>query len=198
MGKVPGVFYNRDGVNRKLQFDAHELELLVRKEFAILNVDFAGETLQCLIREVQRHPVRRSVLHIDLMGFVAGQKVKAHVPVHAVGIAAGTKEGGLLEVVLRELEIECLPADMPSHIDIDVTDLNLHMARRIEDIKIPGVTVHGDPHAAVIHVVPLRQQAEPVPGAAVATTAEPEVIREKKPAAEAAAKDDKDKDKKKK
>ncbi len=194
-GQVPGVFYDRNGANRQLQFDAHEVELLMRHEIAILKVEIGGETLQCLIREVQRHPVRRFVVHIDLMGFVAGQKIKSHIPIHPMGTAAGTKEGGVLELVLRDLEIECLPDDLPTHIELDVTHLALHDALRIADIKLPGITIHGDPNAAVVHVIPPRTHAEAAPAAATAAAApEPEVIREKKPAAdEAPKKEDKKK-----
>lgn len=180
-GIVPGIYYNRDGVNRPLQFDNNVLANLLRHEIGMLRVDVNGETLDCIIREVQRHPIRRNVVHIDLMGVVKGQKIRAHVPVHTVGIAIGTKEGGLLEVVMRDLDVECEPALLPAFIEIDVTAIALNEAIKLGDVKYEGLIIHGDPSAPVVHVVPPRTAAEGTVAAA-GETKEPEVIREKKPA----------------
>jgi large subunit ribosomal protein L25 len=195
-GIVPGVYYTRTGETRLLQFDGRNLNNLVRQEIGLLHVELNGETLPCIIREVQRHPTRRDVVHIDLMGIVSGQKLRVHVPVHPVGTARGIKEGGTLELVLRELDIECDPRNLPTHIDIDVTNLSVNDGVRIEDLKLEGISVLGDQHATVVHVIPPRTHAEaaaPVAGA-VAETKEPEVIREKK-VDEAPKKDEKEKKK---
>jgi large subunit ribosomal protein L25 len=180
-GLVPGVYYNRKGEVRCLQFNAHDLTNLLRQEIGLLRVDVAGESLDCIIRDVQRHPVRRDVIHIDLMGIVSGQKITAHVPIHVLGSAAGVKEGGTLELVMRDIEVECEPANLPTHIDVDVTHLAMNEAIRIGDLRIEGVLIFGDPQSPVVHVVPPRAVAEPTP-VAEAAPAEPEVIRERKPA----------------
>ncbi|MBI5059579.1 50S ribosomal protein L25 [candidate division KSB1 bacterium] len=192
-GIVPGVYYTRTGETRTLQFEARNLNNLMRQEIGLLHVELNGETLPCIVREVQRHPTRRDVVHIDLMGIVVGQKLRVHVTVHPTGTARGIKEGGTLELVLRELEIECEPADLPTHIDIDVTNLSVNEGVRIEDLRLPGVTVHGDQHATVVHVIPPRVVAEAAATVAAPTESkEPEVIREKK-VEEAPKKDDKKK-----
>ncbi len=181
-GLVPGIYYNRDGVNRALQFENNVLANLLRHEIGMLRVDVNGETLDCIIREVQRHPIRRNVIHIDLMGVVKGQKIRAHVPVHTVGIAVGTKEGGLLEVVMRDLDVECEPAQLPPFVEIDVTPLALNEAIKLGDLHYEGLILHGDPTAPVVHVVPPRTvAAEETAVAAAAETKEPEVITERKP-----------------
>ncbi|HEY3294673.1 MAG TPA: 50S ribosomal protein L25 [bacterium] len=178
-GFVPAVYYNRDGVVRCLQFERNTLNNLLRKEIGLLKVEVDGESLDCIIREVQRHPVRRDIVHLDLMGIVKGQKITARVPVHIVGIAAGIKDGGTLELVFRDLQIECEPANLPTHLDIDVTALHMNEGFRVSDLHYEGISVIGDPSATVVHVIPPRTEVE---GAAAATpgAAEPEVIREKK------------------
>lgn len=178
-GRVPGVYYTRTGENKLIEFDARTVNNLMRKEIALLQLDIGGQTLPCIIREVQRHPVLRDVWHIDLMGVVGGQKIRVHVQIHPVGTAKGIKEGGNLELVLRELDIECLPEDLPTHINIDVTELGMNDGIRLDELKLPGITIHGDLHRTVVHVIPPRTAAVAEPGAA-ATGAEPEVIREKK------------------
>jgi large subunit ribosomal protein L25 len=180
-GFVPAVYYNREGVTRCLQFERNILNNLLRKEVGLLKVEVDGaEALDCIIREVQRHPVRRDIIHIDLMGIVKGQKITVHVPLHAIGIAAGIKEGGTLELVFRDLEIECEPANLPTHLDVDVTALNMNEGIRLGDLHYEGVLVLGDPNATVVHVIPPRTEAEVTTAAPTAETAEPEVIREKK------------------
>jgi large subunit ribosomal protein L25 len=182
-GLVPGIYYTRDGKVRWLQFEKVALDNLLRKEVGLLCVDVDGESLDCIIREVQRHPVRRDILHVDLMGIVRGQKIRAHVPIHPVGIAAGIKEGGLIELVLREVEVECEPARLPTHFDVDVTHLKINDHVRISDLQYEGIVIHGDPQATVVHVIPPRKVVEEVP-AVPAEEKEPEVIRERKGEAE--------------
>jgi large subunit ribosomal protein L25 len=177
-GLIPGVYYNRKGEVRCLQFDRRTLDNLLRKEIGVLRVDVGGELLDCIVREVQRHPVRRDIIHIDLMGIVKGQRIRAHVPMRAVGTAPGIKEGGVLELVVREMEVECEPANLPTRLDVDVSNLNMNEGVRLSELRYEGVVLLGDPQMTVVHVVPPRQVA--VEAAPVAEVTEPEVIRERK------------------
>jgi len=180
-GYVPAVYYNREGVVRCLQFERNTLNNLLRKEIGLLKVEVDGEALDCIIRDVQRHPVRRDVIHLDLMGIVKCQKITAHVPLHVVGTAAGLKEGGTLELIFRDLEIECEPANLPTHLDVDVTALNMNEGIRLGELRFEGVSLLGDPNATVVHVIPPRAvEVEATVAAPTAEAAEPEVIREKK------------------
>ena len=181
-GMVPGVYYNRAGETRWLQFEENTLSNLLKHEIGLLRVDVDGESLSCIIREVQRHPVKRSVVHIDLMGIAQDQKIHSRVPIHTLGLPIGVKDhGGTLELVMREVEVECLPADLPTHIDIEVSALGLHDGIRLSEVKYPGVTLMGDPNMTLVHVIPPRAIVEEEkPAAAAEAVAEPEVIREKK------------------
>jgi large subunit ribosomal protein L25 len=195
-GMVPGVYYNRSGETRWLQFDENTLNNLLKHEIGLLRVDVDGESLSCIIREVQRHPVRRKIIHIDLMGIAADQRIKSRVPIHAVGLAIGVKEhGGTLELVLREVEVECLPADLPTHIDVEVSALAINEGVRISEIQIPGVTIIGDSNMTLVHVIPPRAVEEEKPVAAAPEAAEPEVIRERKTEEEPEKEKEKEKEK---
>jgi large subunit ribosomal protein L25 len=195
-GIVPGVYYNRKGEVRCLQFDRHALDSLLRKEIGVLRVDVGGELLDCIVREVQRHPVRRDILHIDLMGIVKGQKIRAHVPLYTTGTAPGIKEGGVLELVIRELEVECEPAHLPTRVEVDVSQLQMNEGIRLGDLRIEGVVLMGDPQMTLVHVVPPRQ-VEEVAAAPAAEVAEPEVIRERKAEGEEEEEKEKGKEKEK-
>lgn len=198
IGIVPGVYYNRAGETRCLQFDENTLNNLLKHEIGLLRVDVDGESLSCIIREVQRHPVRRKIVHIDLMGIAADQKIHARVPIHPVGIPIGVKDlGGTLELVLREVEVECLPVNLPTHIDVDVSALGINEGVRLSEVQVEGVTILGDSSMTLVHVIPPRTVEEPKAAVAAETTAEPEVIREKKAEEEEKEKDKKDKKEKK-
>jgi large subunit ribosomal protein L25 len=190
-GLVPGVYYNRKGETRWLQFEANVLTNLLNREIGLLQVDVDGETLPCIIREVQRHPVRRFVLHIDLMGIARDQKIRSYVPIHTVGLPVGVKEhGGTLELVMREVEVECFPADLPTHLDIEVSNLGINDGIRVSDLEFQGVSILVDPSTTLVHVIPARTQTEETTTAAAPAAAEPEVLRERK------AEDEKEKEKK--
>jgi large subunit ribosomal protein L25 len=194
-GKVPGVYYTKAHEIRCLQFEGNQLNHLLKKEIGLLQLELDGETLPCIIREVQRHPVRGDVIHIDLYGVMRGQRIKARVPIHAIGIPVGLKEGGTIDMVQKELEIECIPTDLPTFLEVDVTRLRINDAIRLSDLQFEGIAIHGDPNSTVVHVVPPRLEAAPV---AEAAAAEPEVLREKKEAEEKEEKEEKKEKKEKK
>lgn len=184
-GRVPGVYYNAKRDVKYISFDKFELARLLRKEMAVLDLKVGNESLPCVIREVQRHPVFGDVVHVDLFGVDLSQNVRVRVPIHAVGISAGVKlMGGILDTVVYEVEIEGLPDAIPTHIDMDVTELNVGDALRLEDIKVDGITVIGDPNSVVLHVSGKKVETSEEGGAIEAGAAEPEVIREKKPVEE--------------
>jgi large subunit ribosomal protein L25 len=183
-GYVPGIYYTKTHEIRCVQFESIQLNLLLKKEIGLLQLDLDGETLPCIIREVQRHPLKGNIVHVDLYGVVRGQKIKARVPVHAIGTPVGLKEGGTLDLVQRELEIECIPGNLPSYLEIDVTRLKINDAIRIGDLHFEGISILGESNITVAHVMPPRVEVATAAETAAATAAEPEVIREKKVEAE--------------
>ena len=154
-------------------------------------VGLASSTTKAMIVDWQNEPIKGKLLHIDLKRIAMDKAMRVSVPVQLTGVAAGVKNsGGILSQVLHEVEIECLPGDIPGHIDVDVSSLELHGAIHISDLPHSDkLKFLGDEDALVAHVTVLREEvvAEPVAGAA-----EPEVAKKGKqdaPAADAAAAD---------
>ena len=144
-----------------------------------------GETGKAIIVDWQNEPIKGKLLHIDLKRVAMDKKMKVSVPVHLTGTATGVKnQGGILSQVLHEVEIECLPGDVPAHIDVDVTNLEMNGAIHIAELphsdKYKFTTT--DENAMVAHVTPVKAEAEPTE--AVTTSAEPEVAKKGKQEAE--------------
>jgi large subunit ribosomal protein L25 len=155
-----------------------------------LTIEGSGVT-KAMIVDWQNEPIKGKLLHIDLKRVAMDKAMRVSVPVQLTGVSKGVKNsGGILSQVLHEVEIECLPGDIPGHIDVDVTDLDLHGAIHISDLPHSGkLKFLGEEDALVAHVTVMKEEvvAEPVAGAA-----EPEVAKKGKqdaPAADAAATD---------
>jgi large subunit ribosomal protein L25 len=162
----------------------------------LLTLTFEGDgggTRMAIIRDLQFDPVSESLLHVDLQEVSADRPITITVAIHPVGEAAGVKEQkGILSLVLHELEVSCLPAQMPERIDADVTALRIGDVLTVADLRIPeGVRVLNDGGQAVVTVAPPMAEEVAVPAAPAAATAEPEVLTERKPKEEAPAEEGK-------
>jgi len=134
-----------------------------------------------IFKEVVRDPVTSKVLHIDLQAISLKENVKVHVPLHDTGEAEGLKEGGVVDHIHREVEVECLPTDIPERIDVDISHLKIGDVICVKDIVWPvGVTCTLLPDDALISVLAPRVEEEEVPAAEEEVAAEPEVIGEEK------------------
>jgi large subunit ribosomal protein L25 len=185
--RIPGVVYGHHREATPLAMDARELEKLlgsIAPGTTVVELHLGGRVSKTLIREIQRHPFKRQVLHIDFQELVAGEKITVNVPILFVGTAAGVKDGGTVEEVMRELSVEVDPSNIPSHFEIDVSPLGINDSVHVSDIKVPeGVEILDDLEATVAVVAPPRIVEEPpapVEGAAVEAAAEPELIRKPK------------------
>ena len=189
-GKIPAVVYGAGHESVAVEVDPKQILRILHSESGhntIFDVDIAGQGVaKAMIVDWQYEPIRDSLLHIDLKRIAMDKAMKASVPVRLIGVPVGVKnEGGMLDLVLREVEIECLPGDIPSHIDVDVTGLAMHQAIRVSDLPHSGSIKFLDAEdATVAHVVSIRAEAEPV--AAVPAVAEPEVAKKGKTDAPAA------------
>jgi large subunit ribosomal protein L25 len=145
-----------------------------------------GDTSHALIKDFQRDPVKGNLLHVDLLRIDMTHKLTLRVPVEISGTPVGVKVGGgLLDIVLREIEIKCLPTDIPEHILVDVSNVDLNQAFRVNELKLSDkIEVLSDPDSVIVTVSPIRVQEEPVEAPAAVETAEPEVIKKGKAAAE--------------
>jgi large subunit ribosomal protein L25 len=186
-GLVPAVIYGGRDPAIALQLNSREITNLLShatSEHFLVDLEIAdgGKTTNrlALIQDVQHDPIRQTVLHVDFHAVRADEKIHAAIPVEAVGEPNGVKNfGGILELSLHDIEVECLPKDLPELITIDVSELNVGDAIHIRDVKFPaGVTSRANPDLTVVHVAAPKVEAEPEPTAAAA--AGPEVIKEKK------------------
>ena len=184
--RIPGVVYGHHREATPLAIDARELEKLlgsIAPGTTVVELHLGSRMSKTLIREIQRHPFKRQVLHIDFQELVAGEKITVNVPILLVGTAAGVKDGGTVEEVMREVSIEVDPSNIPNHFEIDISALGINDSVHVSDIKVPeGVEILEDLEATVAVVAPPRVEEEPVAPVegAVEAAAEPELIRKTK------------------
>jgi large subunit ribosomal protein L25 len=196
-GKIPAVFYG-PGKSGKAK-DAVSVSVDPKAVLRILHSDSGANTLinlkldgsetRVMLREYQLDPVTHHLLHADFYELAMDKAITVSVPVQVKGEASGVKQqGGLLDFVTREIEVECLPTDIPEHIDIDVSELMLHQAIRVRDLpEHPKWKAVSDGDTMLVHIVvpkaeeePAAATAEAVAGAVAAAPAEPEVIKKGK------------------
>ena len=201
-GKVPATIYGRHQQPQSLQLDARSLSLALGKgagEHVLVNLEIAGgATTLALIQDVQHHPLKRTIVHLDFHALKEDEVMHTTVPVISFGEPVGVKTGGgLLEQIIRSLDVECLPKDLPESITQDVSALNIGDTIHVNEISLPaGVVARNPADAVVFHCAAPTVETEVAPVAAEGAT-EPEVLKEKKPDAEAAAGDAAKKDAKK-
>ena len=184
-GYVPAIIYGHGDETRPLEIAINELERLLSTNSTNTLIDLRVEgakATSALIREVQHHAVKPMILHVDFLQVHAGEKIHLTVPVRVHGTPVGVRdEGGVLQVVLHSVEVECLPRDIPEAIDVDVENLAIGDAVHVRDVSIPNVTLLNDADLTIASVVPPTTEALPeAEGAEEEAEAEPEVIRGRK------------------
>jgi large subunit ribosomal protein L25 len=186
-GKVPGVIYGHNRQAEALAIDSGALSKMligISAGTTVLDVVVDGRpAVKALIREIQRDSVRPGeILHLDLYEVQADEKVTLSVPIHLTGIPDGVRNfGGVLDHVLRELDIEVLPVDIPEHVELDVTALAIGHSLFVRDVKIEKAEILNDPDTPVCTVVAPRTEEAPAVVEEVAAPTEPELIRKPKP-----------------
>jgi len=203
-GRTPAVIYGHGREPATLSVSSFELSRLlesIEPASTIVDVKVGDATYRTLIREVQRHALRPGIVHVDFYEIKAGEKITLEVPVHLVGIPDGVRnQGGTLDQVLRMVEIEVLPTEIPERVELDTTALSIGKSLPVSALVIPNARILTDAGLTVCTVVAPRieevaapaaaaVEGAPVEGEAVAEApaaepAEPELIRKRKPAEE--------------
>lgn len=187
-GMVPGVLYGAGKEPHAISVDPKVIGRILNSDSGhntIFDVTMDGENAKAMIVEWQVDPIKGHLLHVDLKRIAMDKTLRVTVPIEIVGEAPGVKtEGGILDLVLREVEVECLPSDIPSHITVDVSTLTFGMNIRVADLKAEGkVKFLNDPSITVVHITHVKEEVVATPEAAAeaaATPAEPEVIKKGK------------------
>ena len=186
-GQVPAVIYGHGRDPLPLTLNARDLDKMlshIQAESTVIEVSVGGQTAKTLIREIQRHPIKRQILHVDFQALVAGEKVIVSIPIVLIGVPEGVRlDGGVLDQTLRELEIEVDPSNIPDRIELDVTSMVIGDSKHVSDLSLPaGVEGQNDPETSVAVVAAPRAVIEETPVVAEAVegeagaVAEPEVI----------------------
>jgi len=188
-GKVPAILYGGKGDAISLALNTKQIGAILRSESGhntLFQVDLAGKHEPAILKDWQVDPVTGNLLHVDLVRVAMDVRMRVKVPVHTFGEPAGVKQqGGVFEVVTREVEIECLPAEIPTEFRVDVTGLMLNQQLRAKELPIDTAKMKliTDPERVLAHVVALKVEEEkPVEAVAAdaAAPAEPEVIKKGK------------------
>mgnify|MGYP001278536857 CR=1 FL=1 len=213
-GLIPGVLYGAKKDAVPLAVSPKEITTILRSktgENTLFDLEIGGSRRKVILKEFQVNPIKGNLLHADFYEVALDKLIEVSVHIEVVGTPVGVKvQGGLLDHVTREVEVSCLPADIPERITVDVSELEMGKSIRVSDLKVPAkVTMLSEPELVIVHVVAPRAEEEvaaavvPAEGEAAAG-AEPEVIKKGKPVEEGDAKAaaapgaDKDKDKDKK
>jgi len=185
-GQIPAVIYGHARAPQSLAVPTREFEKLLERvsaESTVIELTLAeGGVARTLIRDIQRHPYKKQILHIDFQELVAGEKVSVNVPIVLTGVPDGVRvSGGILSQVMSELTIRCVPVNIPRRIEADVTHVLIGHSIHVSDLKAPeGVEIMDDADTTIAVVSAPKVEAE-APTAEVATTeGEPELIRKTK------------------
>ena|ERR1700690_3752394 len=187
-GNVPATLYGGKGEALSLALNTKQLTAILRSESGqntLFEIDLAGKHEPAIVKDWQVDPVSGNLLHVDLLRVAMDVRMRVKVPVHTFGEPSGVKvQGGVFEIVTREVEIECLPTEIPSEFKVDVSGLMLNQSFRAGELQIDKTKMKllTDAERVLAHVVTLRAEEEkPVEAAVVGTVpAEPEVIKKGK------------------
>ncbi len=182
-GYIPAILYGGKEAPQSLIVNIKDLEKALSTEAGenvIISLKVGDKTRTVIVKDLQTDPVRGDLLHADLCQISLKERLKASVPIVVRGEAPGVKEGGILQHRLREIEVECLPTEIPESIPIDVGDLRIGNSLHVKDLRVTGdIKILADGEESVVSIVPptVEEVAPPTPEEVVA---EPEVIGEKK------------------
>ena len=194
-GLIPGVVYGQGGATRSVAVSPKLLGAVLKSSAGtttLFDLEIEGTRSKVILKEHQIEPIKGSLLHADFYQVAMDQALEVTVHLELTGVPVGVKvEGGLLDFITRELQIECLPADIPEKIVVDVTPVALGKHLRVSDLKLPAnIKVVTEPDVVIVHVVAPRAEVVATPEGEVAAVAgaEPEVIKKGKAPGEGEAK----------
>ena len=187
-GLVPAILYGGKTASQPLTLKKKDiLEILKSQtgENTIFRVTIDSQEKDVMLKDIQINPVTDELTHVDLIEISMDKPVRVAVPVELVGEPVGVKvEGGVADFLLRELEVECLPREIPEAIKIDISNLHIHQSIKVQNLDLPaGVRVYADPNAAIVVISSVAEEAAPAPTEEViegAEAKEPELIRKER------------------
>jgi large subunit ribosomal protein L25 len=196
-GRIPAIFYAHATESISIDIEAKNFETMLRElgsRSSIIQLDINGNKQMALIRDIQRDPINNEVLHADFYGIAMDKKIDIKVPIKFEGVSVGVKsEGGIQQSILRELEVSCLPTNIPEEIVVNVEDMSIGDSFHVRDIEKEGIDIITDSNRTIVTIIPPtvikatvtaeeeeEEEGEAVEGAEEEEVKEPEVITEKK------------------
>lgn len=160
-GLMPAVLYGHKEGNIPITIDEAELMSLLASGAKVFTIDVGGNSQQAIIKEIQYSNMGDKVVHVDFNRIKAGETMTLNIAIEVVGTAKGTKGEGILEQPLKEIEVECLPSNIPDNFVVNVTELDLGEDIRVKDLEIPeGVKTEEDPETVIVQVVEPEEEEE--------------------------------------
>jgi large subunit ribosomal protein L25 len=187
-GRIPAVVYGRAGKALSIDLDALEFVNNAKgiSESTIVTINIDGAARQAFVKDTQRNITNGQVLHVDFYEVEAGVTLRAKVSVHVHGNPVGVREGGILEAPLHDIEVECLPKDLPERLEVDIAELKVNQSIHVRDLKLgDGVRLISNPDQVVALVKFAKAEVEPVAETEAVAAETPEVKDGKEPAKDA-------------
>ncbi len=151
-GRIPAIIYGEIENPTSVSIDAHELNIYLREKHALINLSLEGKNHRVVVRDIQYHPVKDSITHIDFLEVKKGTKISMSVPITFEGEPLGIKEGGILDKIKHELTISVLPKDIPDEIVVNIENLEIGDSIRVEDVEIGNFEISDDPNDVLCRV----------------------------------------------
>ncbi len=179
-GFIPGIFYGHGEGNIPIQTTLNNLRPVVyTKDTHIISLKLDnGEIKSCIVRDIQFDPISDKIIHFDLLALRADEKVTMEIPVALIGTAKGVKDGGMVQHILHHIEVKCFPKDIPEHIDVDITELEVGDSIHVSSLYVPNVEILDDEDSTIVAIVAPTVLKEPEEEAAEVAEEpeEPEVV----------------------
>jgi large subunit ribosomal protein L25 len=177
-GKIPGIYYHKRDEPVTIEVNESALKPIVfTSETHIISLAIeGGNELPCILKGVQLDPVTEKIVHFDLQGISRNEIIEIEVPILYTGNPVGIKQGGILQQVIHKLLVECLPVNIPEHIEVNIENLNIGDSIHVSDLNLEHVKVLNSPESVLVSVVPPKIEKEPTPVVEGEEIAEPEVI----------------------
>ena len=161
-GFIPCTIYGVEEKSKSLAINRKEVEKLLSEAHSVIKLVIDGAEERCVIKEIQHHPVKGDVIHLDLQRIKAGQEIQLSVPIKFNGEAPGVKLGGVFQTIRSELDISTLPKYLPNEIEIDISTMELGDTMHISDLQLEHITIHHEADSSICSIVLPKKVEEPV------------------------------------
>ena len=162
-GQVPCVLYGVEKESVSLMVEKKELEKLLSESHAVIKLQIDEQEERSVVKEVQYHPVKGDIIHLDLQRVKAGQEIHLTVPIKFIGAAPGVKSGGVFQTIRTELDISTLPKYIPNEIEIDISNMELWDTIHIKDLQLEHIKIHHEPDSSICSIILPKVVEEAVP-----------------------------------